>query len=122
MTGNDIREGKRSVLVVHCLESVPAQESAWLKEVLDKPRSRTTAQDIAEVRAMFERSDSLAFALNELARRRPCGPPMWKRSLPTRLCVKFSTKPAASSYSPSFRSSRLSHGQFKRNPVTHQNN
>ena len=70
MTGNDIREGKRSVLVVHCLESVSAQESAWLKEVLDKPRSRTTAQDIAEVRAMFERSDSLAFALNELALRR----------------------------------------------------
>ena len=70
MSGNDIREGKRSVLVVHCLESVSAQESAWLKEVLDKPRSRTTAQDIAGVRAMFERSDSLAFALNELARRR----------------------------------------------------
>jgi geranylgeranyl diphosphate synthase type I len=70
MTGNDIREGKRSVLVVHCLESVSAQESAWLKEVLDKPRSRTTAQDVAEVRAMFKRSDSLAFALNELARRR----------------------------------------------------
>jgi geranylgeranyl pyrophosphate synthase len=70
LSGNDIREGKRSVLVVHCLESVSAQESAWLKEVLDKPRRRTTMQDVAEVRAMFKRSDSLAFALDELARRR----------------------------------------------------
>ena len=70
MAGNDIREGKRSVLVVHCLESVSATDAAWLKQVLDKPRSRTTTQDIHRVRAMFESADSLAFALNELTRRR----------------------------------------------------
>lgn len=70
LPGNDIREGKRSVLVVHCLESVSAEESAWLKQVLDKPRSRTTAQDIAGVRLMFERTASLEFARQELARRR----------------------------------------------------
>jgi geranylgeranyl diphosphate synthase, type I len=68
--GNDIREGKRSVLVVHCLESASAEAAAWLKQVLDKPRHRTTAQDVARVRAMFDSAGSLAFALDELRRRR----------------------------------------------------
>ena len=68
--GNDIREGKRSVLVVHCFESAPAEDAARLRQVLDKPRSRTTAQDVAKVRAMFDAAGSLEFALGELARRR----------------------------------------------------
>ena len=68
--GSDIGEGKPSVLVVHCLERVSAGEAAWLRGVLDKPRDRTGADDIAGVMAMFERSASLAFAREELARRR----------------------------------------------------
>lgn len=69
-SGSDIGEGKRSVLVVHCLEQAGDEEAAWLKGVLDKPRARTGADDIAAVMALFERSDSLAFARDELARRR----------------------------------------------------
>jgi geranylgeranyl pyrophosphate synthase len=70
VSASDIGEGKRSVLVVHCLERVDEAEATWLKGVLDKPRDRTSAEDIAGVMAMFERSASLAFALEELARRR----------------------------------------------------
>jgi geranylgeranyl pyrophosphate synthase len=69
-SGSDISEGKRSVLVVHCLERIGAQDAKWLQGILDKPRNSTNAEDIAGVAAMFERSGSLSFALEELARRR----------------------------------------------------
>lgn len=70
VSGSDIGEGKRSVLVVHCLERIGAEEATWLKGVLDKPREQTGAEDIAGVMAMFERSASLTFAREELMRRK----------------------------------------------------
>lgn len=70
VSGSDISEGKRSVLVVHCLERSSAQEAEWLEGVLDKPRDSTGAEDIAGVISMFESYGSLSFALNELARRK----------------------------------------------------
>ncbi|MGB8508287.1 MAG: polyprenyl synthetase family protein [Pyrinomonadaceae bacterium] len=70
VSGSDIGEGKRSVLVVHCLEQISAAEAEWLKAVLDKPRDQTGADDIAGVMALFERSASLAFAREEMSRRR----------------------------------------------------
>lgn len=69
-SGGDIKEGKRSVLVVHCLERIGAREAEWLNGVLKKPRQETGAEDIAAVVATFERAGSLAFAFDELARRR----------------------------------------------------
>lgn len=69
-SGNDICEGKQSVLVVHCLGVVGAQESKWLKSILDKPRNETGPEDIASVRELFTKSGSLAFALDELEQRR----------------------------------------------------
>lgn len=70
VSGSDIGEGKRSVLVVHCLEKSSREDATWLKGVLDKPRDQTAAEDIAGVMAMFERTASLAFAREELARRK----------------------------------------------------
>jgi geranylgeranyl diphosphate synthase type I len=69
-SGNDIREGKRSVLVVHCLRTAEAREAEWLRRVLDQPRDQTSPDDIAEIKGLFRRSGSLDFALEELARRR----------------------------------------------------
>lgn len=69
-SASDIGEGKRSVLVVHCLQQVSAEEATWLKGVLDKPRGQTGAEEIAEVMALFERSASLTFAREEIERRR----------------------------------------------------
>ncbi len=68
--GEDIREGKQSVLIVHCLGVAGAREAAWLRGVLDRPRSETTAEDVDSARELFGRSGSLAFALDELERRR----------------------------------------------------
>ncbi|HEY9285995.1 MAG TPA: polyprenyl synthetase family protein [Pyrinomonadaceae bacterium] len=70
LPGNDVREGKRSILVVHCLEAAGADDAGWLRGVLDKRRDQTTVEDVAGAKDLFVRSGSLAFALEELARRR----------------------------------------------------
>lgn len=69
-SGGDIREGKRSVLVAHFMQSASSAETEWLCGILDKPPTATTAEEIEAVRKAFEKSGSLAFALNELDRRR----------------------------------------------------
>ncbi len=68
--GNDIREGKRSFLVVHCMENGSPADVNRLREILDKSRGATTQEEVAESREIFERTGSLAFGLAELARRR----------------------------------------------------
>jgi geranylgeranyl pyrophosphate synthase len=69
-TGNDIREGKRSFLVVHCMENASPADMNRLRQILDKNRGATTQEEVAESRDIFERTGSLAFGLEELARRR----------------------------------------------------
>jgi geranylgeranyl pyrophosphate synthase len=69
-SGNDIREGKRSVLVVHASHVAPEKEVRWLKEILDKPRDETTEQDIKDVKAFLIQSGSLQFAISEINRRK----------------------------------------------------
>lgn len=69
-SGNDIREGKRSFLVVHCMENADAGDARRLLDILDKPRGATTSEDIAECRILFKQTGSLAFGIEEMARRR----------------------------------------------------
>ncbi len=70
MRGSDVGEGKRSALVVHALEHASERDRAWLIAILDKPREATTEQDVRDVMALFERTGSLDFALDEIQRRR----------------------------------------------------
>ena len=68
--GSDIGEGKRSALVVHAFEQASPDDLNWLLETLDKDRAATTEQDVIDVMALFERTGSLRYALDELNRRR----------------------------------------------------
>ena len=68
--GSDIGEGKRSALVVHALTHAEPEDRDWLQQTLDKDRSETTPQDVADVMALFERTGTLRFTLDELGRRR----------------------------------------------------
>ncbi|MCA9554932.1 MAG: hydroxymethylglutaryl-CoA reductase, degradative, partial [Myxococcales bacterium] len=70
MRGSDIAEGKRSALVVHALEHATPEDRAWLVELLDRPRAETTEADVYQVIALFERTGSLDFTLDEMRRRR----------------------------------------------------
>jgi hydroxymethylglutaryl-CoA reductase len=70
MQGSDIREGKRSILVVHALQNASEEDRTELLSILDQPREKTTPEQIARVRALLERTGSLGFALQEMDRRR----------------------------------------------------
>jgi len=61
-TGNDIREGKPSILYAHALGAAAADERRWLVEVMRKPREETTESDVRGVIGLYERCGSMDFA------------------------------------------------------------
>ncbi len=68
--GSDIGEGKRSALVVHALEHAEPARALWLREVLDKERHLTSKQEVEEAIGLLEQTGSLAFAIEEMKRRK----------------------------------------------------
>ena len=57
--GSDIREGKRSFLVVHAAATCAAADGEKLFSILDKPRKETTIEDVAWVTEFFEGSGAI---------------------------------------------------------------
>lgn len=68
--GSDLAEGKRSALVLHALEVLPPARASWLRELLDSPRERCAQADIDTAIELLRACGSLAFAIDELERRR----------------------------------------------------
>jgi len=68
--GGDIREGKRSMLVVHALAHAEDEDAAWLLEVLTKDRKLNTPEEIEQSKVVFERAGSLDAALQEIETRK----------------------------------------------------
>jgi geranylgeranyl pyrophosphate synthase len=68
--GADIAEGKRSALVVHALASLEPARAKELRRILDKERTATRPEEIAEAIAMLRSAGSLDFALDEMRRRK----------------------------------------------------
>ncbi|PKO15336.1 hypothetical protein CVU37_13325 [candidate division BRC1 bacterium HGW-BRC1-1] len=60
--GSDVCEGKRSFLAAFVFERGAANEAARLEEILNKERSETTPEDVAEVLEMFNRTGAMAEA------------------------------------------------------------
>lgn len=68
--GSDIAEGKRSALVVYALEHSDEESREWLRAVLDKPRERTSSEEIAKAITLLRDGGALEYTLGEIARRR----------------------------------------------------
>lgn len=68
--GNDLREGKRSLLVVHALATLDPERAAWLRGVLDAPREETRDADVEAAIALLDRCGALDRALDEITSRR----------------------------------------------------
>ncbi len=51
--GSDIKEGKRSYLVLHTASHCSADEAAFMYDILDKPRDATTAVDVQRLLHLF---------------------------------------------------------------------
>ena len=60
--GSDIREGKRSIMVVHCSSKCGSKEKKRMFEILNKPREKTSKEDIDFVKRIFEKHGSLEHA------------------------------------------------------------
>ncbi len=60
--GRDVKEGKRSLLVVHCLSKCSAAERRKLVEILNKPADKTTSEDVKYALKLFEKHGSLEYA------------------------------------------------------------
>lgn len=60
--GNDIREGKPSILYAHAFEHASPGDRLRLRTVMLKPRDETTDQDVRWVMDLYERAGSMAFA------------------------------------------------------------
>jgi len=68
--GEDVAEGKRSVMVVHALAHLDADGRAELKAIVDRPRDETSEADIARATEIFDACGSKRFALEEIRRRK----------------------------------------------------
>lgn len=60
--GRDIKEGKKSMLVIHCLENCSASERSELLEILAKQPEETTDEDVLEAKRLFEKHGSIDYA------------------------------------------------------------
>jgi geranylgeranyl pyrophosphate synthase len=65
VTGNDIREGKASILYAHALAAAIPSEKAELVRIMRKPREETTEEDVARVRRLYEKLGSVEFARSQ---------------------------------------------------------
>ncbi|MFO8008061.1 MAG: polyprenyl synthetase family protein [Candidatus Brocadiia bacterium] len=60
--GNDIREGKSSILYAHSITAADSQQARELSSIMRKPREHTTDADVARARAIYEGFGSLEYA------------------------------------------------------------
>ncbi len=60
--GCDIKEGKRSILVVHCLSKCDIDEKARLLDILNKPAEETGTEEVLWVKELFEKHGSVDYA------------------------------------------------------------
>lgn len=57
--GSDIREGKRSLLVVHTAGAATPDEARELFRILDAPREKVTSTEVAWVMELFEKYEAV---------------------------------------------------------------
>lgn len=58
----DLREGKRTLMLIHLLHAVGAPERARLARVLGAPRAERTEEEVAWIREQLERHGSIEYA------------------------------------------------------------
>jgi len=66
--GNDIREGKPSILYAHAISVASPDQKRRIMSVMAKPRQETTDADVAEVRRLYDELGSVEFASAEADR------------------------------------------------------
>lgn len=60
--GRDIKEGKRSILAIHCLSKCTEEEKERILKILNKPPEETSDADVMFVKKTFEKYGSVDYA------------------------------------------------------------
>lgn len=60
--GCDVREGKRSLMVVHALNHLSKTKKNKLIKILDKPREQTTIEDVKNAKKLMQSCGSFEYA------------------------------------------------------------
>jgi geranylgeranyl pyrophosphate synthase len=60
--GRDVKEGKKSILVIHCLSKCSEEEKEKLLEILNKQPDDTTDEDVLYAKHLFEKHGSIEYA------------------------------------------------------------
>ena len=68
VTGNDIREGKASILYAHAISAADPGRRRELVRIMRKPREETSDAEVERVKALYEALGSLEFAQAEADR------------------------------------------------------
>jgi len=63
--GRDIKEGKRSILIIHCLGKCMPQEKKIISDILGKTPEDTTGGDVEMVVALLKKYGSIEYAKNK---------------------------------------------------------
>jgi geranylgeranyl diphosphate synthase, type II len=61
---DDVREGKRTLMLVHLLGAAGAADRRWLESYLASPEGERSPHDVARVVALMEAHGSVAFAVD----------------------------------------------------------
>ena len=61
-TGRDIKEGKKSILVIHSMGRCSSAERKKMLAILKKPAGKTTAKDVSFARSLFVKYGSVDYA------------------------------------------------------------
>ncbi len=60
--GNDIREGKKTLLVIHAIETSEPEIKTRLQEILERPATENTDEEIAAALEILESAGSIEYA------------------------------------------------------------
>lgn len=66
--GSDIKEGKKTLMMLHALRSSTPGEKKKLLQILRKPREKTSTQDILYAKNIFEKYGSVTYAEDKSVR------------------------------------------------------
>ena len=63
--GNDIYEGKRTLLLLHLMKHANSEEKERIKEIMDKPREEKSNEEVEYIISLMEKYKSIEYAMEK---------------------------------------------------------
>lgn len=63
--GSDVKEGKRTLMIIHCLSKCKNNEKIKLMKILNKPRDKTSLQEIKFAKTLLDNYNSIDYSFEK---------------------------------------------------------